>query len=489
MSGKYDLVIVGGGISGASLLYTTAKFTDIDSIALIEKESEIAAINSHHTNNSQTLHFGDIETNYTLEKAEEVKEGAELLAGYLENYDPDREMHAKRSKMVLGVGDEEVAKLERRYDEEGFGDLFPKLQPIGREEIADLEPKVVEGRDPSKDLLALQTPDGYVVDYGETSKSFVEQAEAVDGVDVYTGTEVTDITPTLDGYTIETTRGRFDCDATVVAAGSHSLQIAQELGYGQDKVLLPVAGSFFLADDLLNGKVYTLQMKKLPFAAVHGDADVHDSSITRFGPTAKLVPALERGRLSTVKDFLDVFGLNAASFLSYGNILADRILLPYVLRNLVYDVPKVGAKEFLPHVQKVVPSVDLEDIERAKGYGGVRPQIVDLENKSLDMGEAKIVGDDIIFNITPSPGASTCLKNAMRDTHKIVEFLDGEYEFDESAFREDTIDNFPRADAGGVAPGVADDSSDADDADDASTDDVDDSPSVDTVDDVPAADD
>mgnify|MGYP002760905348 CR=1 FL=1 len=38
MSGQYDLVIVGGGISGASLLYTSAKFTNIDSIALIEKE-------------------------------------------------------------------------------------------------------------------------------------------------------------------------------------------------------------------------------------------------------------------------------------------------------------------------------------------------------------------------------------------------------------------------------------------------------------------
>ncbi|MDS0476424.1 FAD-dependent oxidoreductase [Natrinema sp. 1APR25-10V2] len=445
MSGKYDLVIVGGGISGASLLYTTAKFTDIESIALIEKEAEIAAINSHHTNNSQTLHFGDIETNYTLEKAEEVKEGAELLAGYLENHDPDREMHAKRSKMVLGVGDEEVAKLEQRYDDEGFGDLFPKLEPIGRDEIAEIEPKVVEGRDPSKDMLALQTSDGYVVDYGETTKSFVEEAREEAHVDVFTGTKVEDITPTLDGYTIETSAGRFDCDATVVAAGSHSLQIAKELGYGQDKVLLPVAGSFFLADDLLNGKVYTLQMKKLPFAAVHGDADVHDDSITRFGPTAKLVPALERGRISTVTDFFDVFGLNAAAFLSYANILSDRILLPYVLRNLVYDLPEVGPKQFLPHVQKVVPSVELDDIERAKGYGGVRPQIVDTKNKSLDMGEAKIVGDDIIFNITPSPGASTCLKNAMRDTHTLLEFLGDEYEFDESAFREETIGHFPRA--------------------------------------------
>jgi malate dehydrogenase (quinone) len=215
--------------------------------------------------------------------------------------------------------------------------------------------------------------------------------------------------------------------------------------------LLPVAGSFFLADDLLNGKVYTLQMKKLPFAAVHGDADVHDASITRFGPTAKLVPALERGNVSTVSDFIDVFGLNAASFRSYANILSDTVLLPYVLRNLLYDLPQVGPRQFLPHVQKVVPSVELDEIERAKGYGGVRPQIVDTEAKALDMGEAKIVGDDIIFNITPSPGASTCLKNAMRDTHTLMEFLDGEYEFDEAAFREATIGNFPYAEAADAA--------------------------------------
>jgi len=186
--------------------------------------------------------------------------------------------------------------------------------------------------------------------------------------------------------------------------------------------LLPVAGSFFLADDLLNGKVYTLQMKKLPFAAVHGDADVHDGGVTRFGPTAKLVPALERGRLSTVSDFADVFGFSPASVLSYVNILSDRILFPYVVRNLVYDIPEIGKRAFLPDVQKVVPSVDVDDIERAKGYGGVRPQIVNTETKELDMGEAKITGDGVLFNITPSPGASTALKNAMTDVHTVLDF-------------------------------------------------------------------
>jgi len=155
------------------------------------------------------------------------------------------------------------------------------------------------------------------------------------------------------------------------------------------------------------------------------------------------VPALERGELSTVKDFLDVFQLNADSLLSYGNIMADRILLPYVLKNLFYDLPVVGERAFLPHVQKVVPTVEIDDIKRAKGFGGVRPQIVDTANKSLDMGEAKITGDGIIFNVTPSPGASTCLKNAMRDTQELMSWF-GDYEFDESEFRAATIDQFPR---------------------------------------------
>ena len=445
MSKPYELVIVGGGISGASLLYTVAEFTDIDRVALVEKEDEIAAINSHHTNNSQTLHFGDIETNYTLEKAEKVKEGAEMVAGYLEENDADRDIHSKRSKMVIGVGEDEVDKLEQRYHEEGFGDLYPKLEAIDREEIAEIEPNVVDGRDPDEEMLALQTPDGYTVDYGAVAKSFVEQVEDRDGVDVYTGTTVESVNDADDEFLIETTDGWFKADATVVAAGSHSLQIAKEMGYGEDMSLLPVAGSFFLSDQgLLNGKVYTLQMKKLPFAAVHGDAEVHDGGTTRFGPTAKVVPALERGELTTVADFFDVFGLNLDSVLSYGNILADKVLLPYVLENLVYDLPVVGKRAFLPHVQKVVPNVGLDDIERAKGFGGVRPQIVDTAEKSLDMGEAKITGDGIIFNVTPAPGASTCLKNAMRDTRTLVQFLDDDVEFDEEAFRAATIDNFPR---------------------------------------------
>jgi L-2-hydroxyglutarate oxidase LhgO len=445
MTEEFDLVILGGGISGASLLYCASRFTDIEKICLIEKEDEIASINSHYTNNSQTLHFGDIETNYSLEKAEKVKEGAEMLAGYLENFDPEREMHSRRSKMVLAVGEEEVEKLDKRFEDEGFNDLFPKLEKIGRQRIKELEPAVVEGREEKKEMTALQTPDGYIVDYGETAKSFIRKAEKESSVKIFLGEEVKNIEEKEEGFRINTSKRALESDVAVVSAGSQTLKFAKELGYGKEKSLLPIAGSFFLSqENYLNGKVYTLQMKGLPFAAVHGDSDVYDKNITRFGPTAKLVPTLERGKLSTIPEFFDSFNLNFSGIYSYASILWDRTLLPYVIKNLVYDIPLLGRAAFLPHVRKVVPEADLSDIRRAKGYGGVRPQIVNTETRELELGEAKIVEENIIFNITPSPGASTCLKNAGEDAEKIIEFLDEDYSFNRESFIQETRANFPR---------------------------------------------
>lgn len=68
----YDVAIVDGGISGASLLYLLTRYTDIESIALLEKY-DLATLNSNSKNNSQTLHFGDIKTNYSVQKATETK--------------------------------------------------------------------------------------------------------------------------------------------------------------------------------------------------------------------------------------------------------------------------------------------------------------------------------------------------------------------------------------------------------------------------------
>ena len=59
-SPEFDVVIVGGGIVGSALLYVLSNYTNIKKIALVEKESTIAKMNSNSLSNSQTLHFGEV---------------------------------------------------------------------------------------------------------------------------------------------------------------------------------------------------------------------------------------------------------------------------------------------------------------------------------------------------------------------------------------------------------------------------------------------
>ncbi len=431
---KYDLAIVGAGITGTSLLYVLGRHTNIKSIALIEKYGGAARVNSHHTRNSQTLHFGDIETNYTLEKAKKVKEASEMTARYVEKH--GSHLFKKLPKMVLAVGDAEVEELEKRYGE--FKELFPNLKKIGRAEIAKIEPNVVKGRDANEKILALYSKEGYAVNYGKLSASFLEQSvKTGKRIDVFYNTKVKEIKKEAGGYAIHGGARSFKADVVVLAAGGHSLLFAHSMGYGKDYTLLPVAGSFFYSSKALNGKVYTLQIKKLPFAAVHGDADVDNPNITRFGPTAKVLLMLERGKYSTIVDFFKVFKFRLNALHSFAKILSDKDILLYVLKNMIYDVPVIGKLTFMKQVRKIVPSIKYGELNYGKGLGGIRPQIVNINERKLVMGEAKIIGDNIIFDITPSPGASVCIKNAENNAKKVIEFLGKNYRFYETKFRKD----------------------------------------------------
>ncbi len=438
---KHDVIIIGGGVSGTALLYSLSKYTNVKNIGLIEKYSDYGLVNSSPRMNSQTLHFGDIETNYTIEKAKKVKRYADMVMHYLENEKAvkgNEDIFMVVPKMVLAVGKDQVKTLHDRYP--AFGQLFPKLKMIGREEIGKIEPRILEGRDPDEELLALLTEDGYTVDFRKLSHSFANNAKALNpDISVYLSTKVEKITRAGDNFIIKTNKGEFEATAVVVTAGSHSLIFAKSLGYGKSYSILSMAGSFYTGPKVLNGKVYTMQIPKLPFAAVHGDPEVHNEHITRFGPTAKPIFFLERYNYSTFWEYWKTFGFSIKPVLSILKISSDKVIFNYLLKNVVYDFPWIGKRSFLKEIRKIVPNVKLEEIKFAKKVGGTRPQIINNTTKKLELGEAKILGDKIIFNITPSPGASTCLGNAFEDTSKLMEFLSNRFTFDSDQFEKDLV--------------------------------------------------
>jgi malate dehydrogenase (quinone) len=438
---EYDVLIVGGGVVGTALLYTLSKYTDIKKIGLIEKYSDFGLVNTNSTKNSQTLHFGDIETNYTLEKARSVKQMADMVMNYLENgklTGDNNRVFSKYSKMVLAVGSKQVEDLRKRYL--SFKELFPKLRMIERDEIGKIEPRVLEGRDPDQEVLALLTEDGYTVDFKRLSHSFVDNAKTIKpDIGIHLETKLLKIVKSADRYIVKTNKGEFSAPVVAITAGGHSLMIAKSLGYGLDLSVLSMAGSFYTAPKVLNGKVYTIQVAKLPFAAIHGDPEVHNENVTRFGPTAKPIFQLERFNMATFTEYWKTFGFGLKPILSLINIIFDKVLLVYVFKNFLYDLPYIGKRLFIKEIRMIVPTIRLDELKFVKGLGGTRPQIVNNTTRKLEMGEAKLSGDNIIFNITPSPGASTCLGNAYTDTQKIMEFFGGKYSFNKEAFDKDLI--------------------------------------------------
>ena len=418
----FDTAIIGSGVAGSALLFTLARYTDIRDIILFEKYDEPAMLNSNPKANSQTLHIGDIETNYTLEKATKVKHNAAMIAHYVTHFGYEESIGFRRDKMILAVGDEEIARLEERY--ETFGELFPYFVKMGQDELAEKEPRIVEGRE--ENVMALGV-NGEIttVDFKKLSESFIEQALEEDkNIQMHYNEEVTTIREVDGLYEIVTPNSTYRTRTVVANAGPYSLLFAQHMGYGHDWAILPIGGSFFFTrEKLLNSKVYTMQNPKLPFAAVHADPDVTADWNTRFGPTAFALPKLERYRQLHIKDLFEAVCLGKDTLQVYYDLLKDETIRHYIVHNILDEIPVIGKHSFVKDAQKIIPSMKADDLIVANGYGGMRPQIVDKKEHKLMMGEAKLIEGGAIFNMTPSPGASTSLAIAQKDAMTLCEHL------------------------------------------------------------------
>ncbi|MGF1546190.1 MAG: FAD-dependent oxidoreductase [Thiotrichales bacterium] len=442
MTPKYDLLIIGGGISGAALLHCATRYTNIRRIGLIEKYDGLASVNTHGRHNSQTLHCGDIETNYTLDKALSVKRAADMIVHYARAQPNTDRIVYKFSKMVLGVGERETQALRDRFAI--FGSHYAAMRLLEKPEIALLEPNVAKIGNAFRtdDIVALGSVSEYcAVDYAALAHSFVYSAvkEKTSEVELHLGTTVERIDKHNDVFQVRTQKGVLLADAVVASAGGHSLLLAQQMGYGLNYSVFPVAGSFYFTPKVLNGKVYTVQNDKLPFAAIHGDPDVLVEGKTRFGPTAVILPLLERYNYKTLPEFFKVLRFDRDVLQVFLDLLKEPEIRNYMLKNALFEVPLLRRALFLRDARKIVPSLKLKDIQYAKRFGGIRPQLVDKEHRALRLGEAKInPHNGIIFNMTPSPGGTSCLYNAEIDLRSICTYLGKQY--DEARMTRELVD-------------------------------------------------
>ena len=424
----FDVIIVGGGITGTSLMYMLSRFTGVKSILLLEKYDKIAPLNSNSRSNSQTLHFGDIETNYSLEKIRKVNRVSTLTLKYCMAL-PERFRNSTIQEcqtMVLAVGKEESEQISKIYDS-GIREIFPTMSLLNKNEINELEPNVVAGRDPSEQITGLTSGHGYMVDFGKLSETFVEDATKNDKVEIKVvfNHKVIDTKKTDDYYTVRTDKGEeFKGRFIDFSTGTYSLYFAKKMGLEQNLSILNIGGGFYNSRRVLKGKVYRFQHSGIPFAAIHADPDINDPNVTRFGPTVKVPLSLEKGKRGTFMDYVKSFDFDLDTLKSLKNIFFEKNIRKIIRQNFVYDIPGVGKRSFMKHeVNKIIPTLRINELKFAPEMGGIRPQIIDERTKKFAVGDDKIKGEGLTFNITPSPGESACLGNALVDAMDISKYL------------------------------------------------------------------
>lgn len=427
----YDVIIVGGGITGASLLYVLSSYTDVKNILLLEKYEDLALLNSNSVNNAQTLHTGDIETNYSIEQSKHVKEAAKRILRYSEKI-PKRVrpyIIKECQKMVLAVGDHEIELMNDNYHS-GLRELFPGLKQIGKKELERIEPNTIRKRDPKERVSALLSDNGHMVDFGRLTHSFVENSKGRKArVSVLFNTKVLSIEGHDGEYEIITNKKTYSAKFVVFATGTYSLFFAKSLGYDKNLSILSIGGNFYTAPGVLRGKVYRVQQGGIPFAAVHGDPDFHNRRITRFGPTVTMPPLLEKHQLDTFVDYISTFDFDLPTIISLKRILLNKDIGGIVTRNLLYDIPLLGRYYFLKmEAARIVPALKYSDLTFGNDIGGIRPQIIDEDKRALRLGAGKIKEPGLIFNITPSPGASSCLQAALEDAIEITKHVGREFD-------------------------------------------------------------
>eukprot|EP01069_Polyplicarium_translucidae_P009389 Polyplicarium_translucidae@DN3314_c0_g1_i2.p1 len=412
-----------------------AAFLDVRRVTLAERRRAPGLVASCPRSNSQTIHAGDIETNYASEKAASVKKKADVLRNFCTTLPLglSNRCVARMPKMVMGVGDEECNIVARRYKE--LKEMYPRMQLLGKAQIRESEPAVALDR---KNQVRVDEVVAIAVENEHSCANYAAIAEAFLGcaeeqvatgrgrrIEVAVDTEVHSIQAENGMFRVETSNGTHRTRFVVSSASGGSLRLAKMMGFAKHYSVLPIAGSYYMAPRVLRGKVYTVQNPAIPFGCVHGDPDFVQGLATRFGPTVLPMPFLERDRWGTARELLAALELSSPLASLWARLFLVPDIRNYVLKNLAFEVPFVGKRLFEKEVQKVCPSIDAADLRLARGQGGVRPLVLDLRAQELLLGEVRIApnGYNLIFNVTPSPGATTCLGNSLEDMRVICKAL------------------------------------------------------------------
>ncbi|MBC5649406.1 NAD(P)/FAD-dependent oxidoreductase [Christensenella tenuis] len=238
---QYDVIIIGGGITGCAAAYEFSKYEF--KTALLEKENDIACGSTKA--NSAIIHAGYDPEPGTL-MAKYNARGNELAHRLARKLDiPFRET----GSLVLAFSEEEVREVHKLY-ENGVANGVP-VEIISGEEVLRREPNISD-----RVRCALWAPTGAVISPWEFAAALIETA-VMNGVDCYLSSGVKRISKQDGMFEITAGGEKYRAKYIVNAAGLFADKVYEMAG-GTGMAITPVRGEYFLFDKTMGGIVSTV---------------------------------------------------------------------------------------------------------------------------------------------------------------------------------------------------------------------------------------
>src|ERR1700744_2324634 len=398
--GKYDVVVVGGGIVGLATAHAVVRTGR--TVAVVEREPPRAPPQSGR--NSNVIHSGLYYAPGGL-KARLAPAGCAETVAFCREHDLP---HQVCGKLVVATEAEELprmAELERRGLANGVANH--RLDPAGMREH---EPHV-------RGIAALWVPSTGICDYRAVAEKLGELITKAGG-EIHLGRTVRRAIRHAGEVVVDTDQGELVAAQAVVCGGLRSDELAVASGADPGVRIVPFRGEYSGltgdAAELGKGLIYPVPDPAFPFLGVHAtrgvDGHVH------AGPNAVLALAREGYSWGTVRP------RELARSLTYpGMIRVARRHWRYGLGEVQRSLSK---RAMVRQIQRMLPEVQARDL--APAGAGVRAQAVPPDGTLLDafLFPEQGQGPGAVLHVlnAPSPAATAALPIG----REILERLTGE---------------------------------------------------------------
>jgi glycerol-3-phosphate dehydrogenase len=289
----YDVIIIGGGITGCCIARTLSKY-DLN-ICLLEKEAEIAAGTTKA--NSGVIHAGYASSREYIKRYLCIKGNKLYTQAVKELNFPFKRI----GSFVVALEDDQIEKLEEER-KKGTEDGIPGLEVIlDKKKIKQMEPHLTD-----EVVGVLHAPTAGLASPYELTFALAENA-AMNGVRFFRNHEVVKVKHQDYVFTVRTYKGEFQGRNLINAAGLYAARISKMLGLDYFSIM-PRKGEYILFDRnaiQLNKILFPIPTKVskgiLVCPTLHGNTfigpnaqnitDIEDTSTT----TAGLKEILEGG--------------------------------------------------------------------------------------------------------------------------------------------------------------------------------------------------